>query len=194
MTDGGIGNSGSYTRVSETFVFGKANFFGPDAGFRDFRHVRFWTCPWVAGSRDLGLNLETVTRYFRARAISGLYGCLRPSKMFSVGPILGFRPDFGPSEICGFWGTFWRSGLGWDGLGWLDLARFRVSGGCFRPKTGFSSFVGTFLGGRKLILRWVYFGFGDLWPRFWELDVLGVIGIGIPCFASTVFDNDNDRR
>ena len=62
--------------------------------------------------------------------------------MFSVGPILGFQPDFGLSEIYGFWVHF--GGVGWAGMGWvgLDLARFRVSGGCFRLKTGFSSFVG----------------------------------------------------
>ena len=83
--------------------------------------------------------------------------------------------------------TFRRSGLGWDGLGWLDLARFRVSGGCFRPKTGFSSFVG--YGGYvfmrpKAFPSSAYFGFADLWPRFWNLDVPGGdIGIGIPCFV-----------
>ena len=54
LTDGGMGDLGSYTRVSVTFVFGKTKFFDPDAGFRIFRHVGFLTCPWVAGSRDLG--------------------------------------------------------------------------------------------------------------------------------------------
>ena len=49
-----MGDEGGYTRVSETFVFGKTKFFDPDAGFRNFRHVGFWACPWVAGSRDLG--------------------------------------------------------------------------------------------------------------------------------------------
>ena len=96
--------------------------------------------------------------------------------MFSVSPILGFRPDFGLSEIYGILGTFLRSRLGWAGLGWLDLARFRVSGGCFRPKTGFSSFVG--YGGYvfmrpKAFPSSAYFGFADLWPRFWDLDVPG---------------------
>ena len=93
-------------------------------------------------------------------------------------------------------GTFRRGGLGG-----LDLARFRASGGCFRPKTGFSAVVahgGYVLCVRKLFLRRAYFGFADLWPRFWDLDVPGGIGIGIPCFASTGFDNaptedDNGR-
>ena len=54
LTDGGMGDLGSYTRVSESFVFGKTKFFDPDAGFLIFRHVGFLTCPSVAGSRDLG--------------------------------------------------------------------------------------------------------------------------------------------
>ena len=53
-TDGGMGDSGGYTRVSQNFVFGKTKFFDPDDGFRIFRHVEFLTCPWVAGSKDLG--------------------------------------------------------------------------------------------------------------------------------------------
>ena len=87
-------------------------------------------------------------------------------------------------------GTFWGSGLGWAGLGWLDwldLARFRDLGGCFRPKTGFSSFVG--YGGYvfmrpKAFPSSAYFRLADLWPRFRDLDVLGGdIGIGVPCFV-----------
>ena len=51
---------------------------------------------WESG---FGLDLETLTGYFRVRAIFGLYGCLRPPKMFSVGPILGFRPVCGMSML-----------------------------------------------------------------------------------------------
>ena len=69
---------------------------------------------WEQG---FGLDLETLTGYFRARAIFGLYGCLRLPKMFSVGSILGFRPDFGLSEICGFGVHF--GGVGWAGMGWV---------------------------------------------------------------------------
>ena len=39
LTDGGMGDQGGYTRVSETFVFGKTKFLELDAGFRDFGHV-----------------------------------------------------------------------------------------------------------------------------------------------------------
>ena len=87
--------------------------------------------------------------------------------------------------------------MGWDGLGWLDLARFRVSGGCFRRKTGFSLFVG--YGGYVFMRPKAFpssacFGFADLWPRFWNLDVPGGYRDKEPCFASTVSDNDDDRR
>ena len=117
--------------------------------------------------------------------------------MFSVCSILGFRPDFGLSEICGFGVHF--GGVGWAGMGWVGWiyldSEFRAA--VFGRKLVFRRLwatAGTFLGGGKLFLRRVYFGFGDLWPRFWELDVLGGIGIGIPCFASTVFEDDDDRR
>ena len=60
-------------------------------------------------------------------------------------------PDFGVStgfsafRDLGILGTFWGIGLGWAGLGWLgwlDLARCRILGSYFRPKTGFSVVVG----------------------------------------------------
>ena len=120
------------------------------------------------------------------------------AKMFSVGPILGFRPDFGLSEIYGFWVHF--GGVGWAWLGWVGwiLLDSELRAAFFGRRLVFRGLwatAGALLGGRKLLFRRVYFGFADLWPRFWVLDVPGGdIGIGIPCPASTVFEDDDDRR
>ena len=85
--------------------------------------------------------------------------------MFSVGPILRFRPDLGLSDIEGFWVHF--SGVGWAGIGWVGriLLDSEFRAGCFWPKTRFSSFVG--YGGYvsmrpKTFPSSAYFGFADL--------------------------------
>ena len=64
------------------------------------------------------LNVVSLTRYFRKEAIFGLYGFLRPPKMFSVGPILRFRPDLGFLRFRDFG---YISGE-WAGLCWAGLA------------------------------------------------------------------------
>ena len=96
--------------------------------------------------------------------------------MFSVGPILGFWPDFGLCAICGFgvhFGGVRLAGMGW--VGWIQLdSEFRAA--VFGRKLVVHRLwatAGTFLGGRKLFLRRLHFGFGDFWPRFCELDVPG---------------------
>ena len=83
-------------------------------------------------------------------------------------------------------------GVGWAGLGWvgwtgwiwLDFEFWAAFFGRRLVFRGLWATAGAFLGGRKLLFRQVYFGFGDLWPRFWDLDVPGGdIGIGIPWFV-----------
>ena len=117
--------------------------------------------------------------------------------MFSVGLILGLRPDFGLSEIYRFWVHF--GGVGWAGMGWVGCieldSEFRAA--VFGQKLVFRRFwamAGTFLCARKPFLRQLI---SDL--RISGLDsgilmYLGSIGIGIPRFAFTGFDNDDDRR
>ena len=85
--------------------------------------------------------------------------------MFSVGPILGFRPDFVLSEIYGFWIHF--GGVGWAGMGWVGriLLDFEFWAAVFGRRLVFRRLwatAGMFLCGRKLFLRWVNFGFADL--------------------------------
>ena len=82
--------------------------------------------------------------------------------------------------------------MGWAGLGWVGWTGwiwldFEFWAAVFGRRLVFRDLwatAGAFLGGRKLLFRRVYFGFGDLLPRFWDLDVPGGdIGIGIPCFV-----------
>ena len=74
--------------------------------------------------------------------------------------------------------------MGWVGWIWLDFEFGAAVFGRRLVFRGLWATAGTFSGGQKLVLHRVYFGFGDLWPKFWDLDVLGGgIGIGIPCFV-----------
>ena len=70
--------------------------------------------------------------------------------MFSIGPILGFRPDFGLSEIYRFGIHF--GGVGWAGMGWVGriLLDFEFWAAVFGRRLVFRRLwatVGTFLCG-----------------------------------------------
>ena len=87
-------------------------------------------------------------------------------RVWGFGRILGFLRfgDFG--YILGEW-----AGLGWAGLdGLAGFSWISSFGRLFSAEDWFSGVCGPrrvhFLGGRKPLFRRVYFGFGDLWPRF----------------------------
>ena len=76
--------------------------------------------------------------------------------MFSVGLILGLRPDFGLSEIYEFWIHF--GGVGWAGMGWvgriqLDSEFWAAVSGRKLVFRRLWATAGTFLCSRKLFLR-----------------------------------------
>ena len=81
------------------FRFWKNKIFRPGCWISDFPTCRIFDMSLGSWESGFGLDLEMLTGYFRVTAIFGLYGSLRPPKMFSIGPILGFRPDFGLSEM-----------------------------------------------------------------------------------------------
>ena len=70
--------------------------------------------------------------------------------MFFVGSILGFQPDFGPSEIYRIWIHF--GGVGWVGMGWVGrvLLDFEFRAAVF---------------GRKLVFRRLWDTAGYIFMR-----------------------------